>query len=254
MSFSSDFHLPLLLNPPRPLLLNQSFQRFFHVSIRSTGELSKEQRLSPKKQLQPTTKTAQIRKLGSPNTKKTVNCRSPTSKKTQSPQQPASHTSTEHFPSAETSNAIQTARKLKKMLGSGSPPTDGDESTKVSADPIKRCNLKKAQATKPIKKQKRCHDETTSGDQNEPGPSSVEREPPTKPTQDNDPKPISAEVTEKIAWSRDEDRLLLEEIKRGLDDDIDNIMEIAHQFPNKTVDHIRERVDFLIDFLTKLRG
>lgn len=218
-----------------------------------TSESSKEPRLSPKKQLQANTKSAQVRKLGSPNTKKAINCRSPNSKKTQSPQQQQqqqfSHALGEHLPNPETSNAIQTARKLKKMLGSGSPTGDGDESTKVPSDPIKRCNLKKAQTIKPIKKQKRCRDDP-SDEPNEPGPSSVEREQPTKSAQENDPKPIVAKVPEKIAWNRDEDRLLLEEIKRGMD--LENIMEIAHQFPNKTVDHIRERVDFLIDFMCKL--
>lgn len=230
------------------------FNDIFYVFIRSIGDLSKEQRLSPKKQLQPTTKTAQIRKLGSPNAKKAINCRSPNSKKTQSPQQQqqVAHISAEHAPTAETSNAIQTARKLKKMLGSSSPPADSDESTKMAGDPIKRCNLKKSLATRPIKKQKRCHDDATSVEQNEPGPSCAEAT--QKPILESEPKPITVEVAEKMPWSRDEDRLLLEEIKKGLDDNIENITEIAHHFPNKTVDHIRERVDFLIDFLTKLRG
>lgn len=76
----------------------------------------------------------------------------------------------------------------------------------------------------------------------------------TKPPQETESRVIDAtEVGEKISWSRDEDRLLLEEIKKGLDDNAENIVEIEHRFPNKTVDQLRERVNFLIDFLTKLR-
>lgn len=205
-----------------------------------------------------------MRKLGSPNAKKVVNCRSPNSKKTTSPQQQQQLplTLADAQPTADTSNALQTARKLKKMLESTSPSAECDEpATKVPGDSAKRSNLKRAQATKPLKKQKRIHDETIGNELNEPGPSHHQphaHEPePTRaprPTQETDAKvDAAAEAAEKISWSRDEDRLLLEEIKNGLDDNIENISAIAHRFPNKTADQLRDRVDFLIDFLTKLR-
>lgn len=221
--------------------------------------------------MQVTSKSGQTRKLGSPNTKKATNCRSPNNKKT-SPQQQAT---IENAPNPDTSNAIQTARKLKKMFESGST-ADGDEVSKGTSDNTKRCNVKRNQTTKPIlKKQKRGHDEMPCIDANEAGPSSNEREqtvegkaiamipvaPPAptaetattvKPSHEIDSKANTNKTPEKIPWSRDEDRVLLEVIKKGLEMSMEDISEIANQFPNKTAEHIRARVDFLIDYLTNL--
>lgn len=238
---------------------------------RSLGDSSKEQRLSPKKQMQVASKSGQTRKLGSPNAKKVTNCRSPNTKKTTSPQQ---HVSIENLPNPDASNAIQTARKLKKMFESGSN-ADADEVTKATNDNAKRCNVKRNQTTKPIiKKQKRGHDEMPSIDANEAGPSSYEQEqrvddraiameasgalpassaePTIKPSHKNESKADTNKTPEKIPWSRDEDRVLLEVIKKGMEMSMEDISEIANQFPNKTAEHIRARVDFLIDFLTNL--
>lgn len=54
-------------------------------------------------------------------------------------------------------------------------------------------------------------------------------------------------------WTREEDRLLLEHIKKGLEPNDKFIDNITHEFPNKTTDLIKLRVEFLIDFLTKLK-
>lgn len=191
----------------------------------------------------------------SPNSKKVTNCRSPNGKKISSPQLlptivniPISNT---NLP-LQDSNAIQTAKKLKRILESSSLALEADDSKNLQETTSKRLNLKKNQpSTRPIKKQKRFHDDSIDRINECKGQStSNERE---DMSIEHVPNEVHTESTEIITWSRDEDRLLLEQIKNGLDNNIDNITEISHQFPNKTTDHIRERIDFLIDFLTKLR-
>lgn len=230
------------------------------IFFRSSVEVSKELRLSPKKQSQAkystvvNTKSSQIRKTVSPNSKKVTNCRSPNGKKISSPQL---STTIANIPISNTnlplqdSNAIQTAKKLKRILESSSLASDADESKNLQETTSKRLNLKKQPSTRPIKKQKRFHDDSVDRineckDQR----TSNQRE---DMAIEHVPNEVHTESTEIITWSRDEDRLLLEQIKNGLDNNIENITDISHQFPNKTTDHIRERIGFLIDFLTKLR-
>lgn len=70
---------------------------------------------------------------------------------------------------------------------------------------------------------------------------------------DNERPPKTDEIRDNIIWTREEDRLLLEHIKNGLEPSDIFIENIVHEFPHKTADRIKLRVEFLIDFLTKLK-
>ena len=235
--------------------------------------------MSPKKQASAkcTTTThpkaaGQCRKLNSPNAKKlstVVGSKSPNNKKTASPLS----NNAEHVENTPTlllnqdSNAIQTAKKLKRILESGDamPP-----STSQSSDKMK--SQKTHMMSKPIKKQKRAHDyhELTGDEDNENADGHARKMSETivknididhqkeqqqqqqqQPHQKDDDNP-QPEI--QIQWTREEDRLLLEQIKAGFDSNSASIAEFAHRFPNKTQENIRHRIDFLIDFLTKLRN
>lgn len=227
---------------------------------------------------------SQCRKLNSPNAKKvqTTGSKSPNNKKTTSPQS----NSTEnveiisHFPPSQDSNAIQTAKKLKRMLETteSTPLTgqssDVDEANKraIATNP---CNRTKTQKThmmsRPIKKQKRAHDYHGSGDEDENAmdghskkiemnivqnendhQKEQQRQQPQQQQQEKEKEKDNPQP--EIQWTREEDRLLLEQIKAGFDSNSASIAEFADRFPNKTQDNIRSRIDFLIDFLTKLRN
>lgn len=121
--------------------------------------------------------------------------------------------------------------------------------------------------SRPIKKQKRAHDYHGSIDEDDQSnglskkcetniendidsqkeQTQTQQPQPQQQQKDNNPPP-------EIQWTREEDRLLLEQIKAGFDSNSASIAEFAHRFPNKTQENIRSRIDFLIDFLTKLRN
>lgn len=156
-------------------------------------------------------KATQIRKINSPNAKKTAldGSKSP-AKKIALEITPLEGGLISQTLLQQESSAIQTAKKLKRILSS------------------QKCHM----LSKPIKKQKRAHeycvDETESVI--------------------NDQK---TNAIPEIQWTREEDRLLLEQIKAGLDS---NAVDIKTLIRSKTHDQIRDRVNFLIDFLTKLRN
>lgn len=174
-----------------------------------------------------------------------IGCKSP--KKTTSPVSPSLENVEAAYTSqiAQPSQAIQTAKKLKKMLETH----DGSSTPAAEADGLsKRGSRKSHMLSKPIKKQKRAHEYYMPCDEDESIDESVDQNKETEA--DND---LPKEKIE-IQWTREEDRLLLEQIKAGLDSNIESITGFAHQFPNKTPENIKERIDFLIDFLTKLRN
>lgn len=160
--------------------------------------------------------------------------------------------------SSSESNAIQTAKRLKKILEA--PPSTSGQTSTSPPDDIKRVaaaqttKLKKVvTATKPLKKQKRFQEmdidqptqEATNGnDDREKSKNESEVSEKVEQTDTNE--------TPSITWSRDEDRLLLEQIKNGLHSNVDGNASIT--FPGKTPADIRARIDFLIDFLTQLRN
>lgn len=238
--------------------------------------------MSPKKQAaakcttNTQAKTPQCRKLNSPNAKKvpTTGSKSPNNKKTTSPLSNNTEnldTNNSTFHPSQDSNAIQTAKKLKRILESNdltastSQTSDVDDASKRATASI-TCTRTKSQKThmmsRPIKKQKRAHDYHGSGDEEEitegHGKKSEtnlqneidngkEQHQQQHQNQKDNPQP-------EIQWTREEDRLLLEQIKAGFDSNSASIAEFAHRFPNKTQENIRDRIDFLIDFLTKLRN
>lgn len=239
--------------------------------------------MSPKKQAaakcttNTQAKTPQCRKLNSPNAKKvpTTGSKSPNNKKTTSPLSNNTEnldTNNSTFHPSQDSNAIQTAKKLKRILESSestastSQTSDVDDASKRATTASTTCTRTKSQKThmmsRPIKKQKRAHDYHGSGDEEEitegHGKKSEtnlqneidngkEQHQQQHQNQKDNPQP-------EIQWTREEDRLLLEQIKAGFDSNSASIAEFAHRFPNKTQENIRDRIDFLIDFLTKLRN
>lgn len=236
------------------------------IFSRLSAEANKELRISPKKQasakcsINAQAKTAQVRKTNSPNAKKmpTIGCKSP--KKTTSPISSAADNVDNAYSSqvAQESNAIQTAKKLKRFLESNEPTASSssqpddmpvDEAAKrsnVGMSSTKMKTQKSHMLLKPIKKQKRAHEYQVSGDEEEKSDVKVHAECESQKEQEKYNVP-------EIQWTRDEDRLLLEQIKAGFDSNRQYIAEFAHRFPNKTQEHIRNRIDFLIDFLTKYR-
>lgn len=242
---------------------------FFSLS-RLSGESTtyRELKLSPKKQAATKnstnilTKPSQIRKTNSPNSKKVAVSgfnKSPNNKKTVSPlssvtQSVDSGSISQTF--QQDSNAIQTAKKLKRILetndqtassGLSNPTDDTSKRTNILAISSKIKAQKSHMLSKPIKKQKRAHEYYDSGDEEEMVDEFVKKEEPKTQNDHDNQKP-------EIQWTREEDRLLLEQIKAGIDSNIKYINGFADRFPNKNQEQIRNRIDFLIDFLTKLRN
>lgn len=79
--------------------------------------------------------------------------------------------------------------------------------------------------SKLIKKQKRAHEYYDSGDEDE----NVDE----SKTQ-NDADDQKTNTPPEIQWTREEDRLLLEQMKAGLDPNVENITGFVARFPNKT--------------------
>lgn len=256
--------------------ISSQFLSFFPYIFRhSSVDASKELRLSPKKQAaakcsansQP--KASQVRKTGSPNAKKvpSVGCKSPNNKKTTSPLSigPENADSGVSIQPSQDSNAIQTAKKLKRFLEtsdsstSSSQSNDTDDLTKRSnalASGLKTKSLKSHMLSKPIKKQKRTHDFHESDDEDDITENQAKKMDAKTPNECDNHKDQQQKDSSQpeIQWTREEDRLLLEQIKAGFDSNSESIAGFAHRFPNKTEDNIRDRIDFLIDFLTKLRN
>lgn len=256
---------------------------------RNASDPNRELRLSPKKHgsakcsTNTQAKAAQCRKLNSPNSKKapTAGSKSPNNKKTTSSQSINTDCvdGVNSLQPSLDSNAIQTAKKLKRILESNesTPSTsqtrDIDEASKRTTHTsscIKTKSQKTHMQSRPIKKQKRAHDYNGSGDEEETTEEHGHRvETTIQNESDNQKEPLQQQKQQPqsqpqhhqtdnpqptIQWTREEDRLLLEQIKAGFDSNIASIAEFAHRFPNKTQENIRDRIDFLIDFLTKLRN
>ncbi|XP_055309941.1 uncharacterized protein LOC129573467 [Sitodiplosis mosellana] len=209
-------------------------------------------RLNPSLHLPVQTKSAHIRKTNSPNAKKMAldGSKSPINKKTVSPLSMTPQNVESGSTVQQESNVIQTAKKLKRILETSDQmasnsclpnPTD-DSSRRVNTLQKKKSHM----LSKPIKKQKRAHEYCDSGDDE--GETVEEFE--SKTRNDINIRKIDTLPEIQGQWTREEDRLLLEQIKAGLSmTGLD-----MNRFPNKTQDQISHRIDFLIDFLTKLRN
>lgn len=196
-------------------------------------------------------------------------CKSPNSKKTASSLTASAPEHLEHTNQPQTpqdSIAIQTAKKLKRIIDSNKPTPSTSQTIEVD-DTSKRPTIVTPSAkgkssqishmqSKPIKKQKRVHEYHDSGDENENVDEVAKKDEPKASSESEAPKENSPQQQQQpdIQWAREEDRLLLEQIKAGLDSNAEDIAGFAHQFPNKTQEQIKHRIDFLIDFLTKFKN
>lgn len=238
----------------------------------STSSDTKELKLSPKKQatlkcltniIQP--KISQVRKNLSPNAKSIGGCKSPNGKKATTSPQSNNHPTTSSIKDTNPneSNAIQIAKKLKRMLEPNSSNIIAGQPSEPE-DIQAHKKAKRAQSiVKPIKKQKRLTEYDGNVEQIEMETETIQADdiianggsdgPRMLPQQKTEPidhrDKISPKCETKITWTSDEDRVLLEQIKNGFDFSDESIMKMAQRFPNKTSEHIRKRVDFLIDFI-----
>lgn len=173
---------------------------------------------SPKKQT-----TRAHRK--SPNAKKPTK-RSPVNSK--KPQQGANV-------SAEDSNAIRTAKRLKRLI-----ETDDDEPERlVKKTKLPKCTKAAADTSKNRKSKLSSSDEV-------PAPANVKTEPSTSAAE------TSTASTASTTWSRDEDKLVLEQIKMGFTNE-ENLVQTLHtKLPNRSYSEIFERFTFLMDIIANL--
>lgn len=245
----------------------------------------RECKLSPKKLAPKTSATSAQTKLPrkhSPNAKKTngANQVSP-NRKNMSPLSALIHGHPSASKLTSDSPAIQTAKKLKRILESSSSLDEKTENTTTTAttaavtattvpttakrnnpptpsltNKIRRINRTAADASVAVKVKTSkipCDniDEQQTSDAKAPTPLiETGRSNESELTKKETEQPTEVLIT----WSRDEDRLLLEHIKDGLESNHELITQITHEFPTKTAKNIEERIDFLIDFLTKLRN
>lgn len=249
---------------------------------RST-DAEKETRLSPKKQSLSKSLASSHAKLlrkHSPNAKKSTNLynRSPNKKNLS----PSSATTSCHDHAnniTSDSPAIQTAKKLKRILES-TMSTDNisindkeiksvsmnggsKRSNQIPANKIRKISKSATTAqtkTKPLKRASdREKNDTNDGKYDvcaATHKSLIMSSNPNRRITKASSEIERPMIVEKpiVTWSRDEDRLLLEQIKNGMDSNYEVITQIAQEFPNKTQENVRERINFLIDFLTKLRN
>lgn len=75
-----------------------------------------------------------------------------------------------------------------------------------------------------------------------------------EPTQKALPETDGPAVRPATVWTRDEDRLLLEQIKSGVNSNPDLLEKISDRFPDRRIADIEARIQFLLDFLNKLQN
>lgn len=230
----------------------------------SAENINKEPKLSPKKQAIikciGSSSTKSTRKITSPNAKKgaTIGCKSPNSKKSISPVSLASGNMDSGCSGQliQESNAIQTAKKLKRIIETNDPSSklsrqsDDTKRSNCTSQSNKNKSQKSHMLSKPIKKQKRAHESYDCADKSE----IIQEDDKKYVTKEHLDNVNQTNIQVEVQWTREEDRLLLEKIKAGIDSHMENISEFADRFPQKTKEQIRNRIDFLIDFLTKLRS
>lgn len=246
-------------------------------------------KLSPKKQALKTSTHAKPPRKYSPNAKK-ANCShqsSPNRKNCSPPSAQLQHMHSAANKLTSDSPAIQTAKKLKRILETCSGTDDKTDNTActTATTPANTANAtipaKRNLPSTPTTTHKiRRFNRTTSTPVDHPsGTAPKLKSVKVEKIEDDrhlstDEKPAVAEASHSnevdgvqiksevekpaadvpIKWSRDEDRLLLEHIKDGLESNHEFITQITHEFPTKNADNVKERIDFLIDFLTKLRN
>ncbi|KAG4065234.1 hypothetical protein HA402_012676 [Bradysia odoriphaga] len=175
---------------------------------------------SPKKQA-----TRAHRK--SPNAKKTTK-RSPVNSKKP---QPGANVS------AEDSNAIRTAKRLKRLIETD----DGDEPERlVKKTKLPKCTKPAADTSKNRKSKLSSSDEVPANGKTEPSTSTAE----------TSPSPTAS--TASTTWSRDEDKLVLEQIKMGFTNEENLVLTLHTKLPKRSYSEIFERFTFLMDIIANL--
>ncbi|KAJ6646294.1 GON-4-like protein, partial [Pseudolycoriella hygida] len=154
----------------------------------------------------------------SPNTKKTTKRSSIGNRKTSN--------------ATEDSNAIRTAKRLKRLIESD----DLDEPERLSKKPKLSKQTKVAENGKIRKNRPSSSDETTAIE-------IVKTEPNAKTVTSASSTPDASNT-----WSREEDKLVLEQIKMGFTNE-ENLVQTLHleKLPNRTHDEIYDRFKFLMD-------
>lgn len=196
----------------------------------------------------------------SPTTKK-VNAvalnQSPNKKTSMQPQTAQTHPPQPALPMpCESSTSLQTAKRVKRILDSTIRDIMCCGDSKASIESAKKRislteqpqSLSQKFRKIPVKPQKRAASEKKGSGDTQADANGV-----TNKCSDIERPPKTDEIRDNIIWTREEDRLLLEHIKNGLEPSDIFIENIVHELPHKTADRIKLRVEFLIDFLTKLK-
>lgn len=160
------------------------------------------------------------------------------------------------------SPAIQTAKKLKRYIDSNESMSLNsiDDESELSVKRNLTRRISKTHRQKPkqiinISANEQIHEErslplpsTTSTSKDETDESEgihIDKE---------EDKPVEVVVKSVSVWTRDEDRLLLEQIKSSVNSNIDIVEGISHKFPERRSEDIEGRIEFLLDFLNKLQN
>lgn len=244
---------------------------------------SKLQRKSPKKSNFNLIKSPNAKKLLSPSAQQTV---APTQIPTESPVLLTAKKLKRYLESDDDQNSDEknTADEIESNASNDDPAVP----RKTSVISVKIRKLTPAPHLKPSKVQPQKNTSTQDTSKNDTVPDNLTAKSPqaenetTSPRkaiaqtdekfsspkqEDTSTKPLATDKSETVAnitnttkpeiiviWSREEDRILLEQIKNGLAVNSGAMENLSEQLSDKSVDEIKERVNFLIDFLTKLKN
>ncbi len=176
---------------------------------------------SPKKQ------TTRAQRKSSPNAKKSTKRSPVNTRKTQ----PGTAIL------AEDSNAIRTAKRLKRLIESD----DTEEAERSTKKPkLTKCSKVAADTNKNRKNRLSSNDEV---------PTIAKTESSSTTTETTTASPVNTSNT----WSRDEDKLVLEQIKMGFTNE-ENLVQTLHteKLPNRSYSEIFDRIKFLMDIIANL--
>ncbi|CAO1412968.1 unnamed protein product [Diamesa serratosioi] len=202
------------LNPLAYARNGEKFSDVAHLLTQSNGIDKDEKQPSPKK----TASKLNPKKMLSPGVvKKIVSPCSSSNTSSSSLMSPSSI--------ASPSRAVQTAKKLKFLI-----EQDGTEKS-VKKRKTSETNLDvnfdlKSEAPESIK-----------------SPENKETSQPSKETENK---------TEKVGWTRDEDKIILEEIKKGYSSK-DELLKLLNEQLNRDSDEVTERYEFLLEILLMMK-
>lgn len=211
--------------------------------------------MSPKKQASaklPAPSQLKIQRKLSPNKKVPILNRSPVNKRT-SPSSSSCSVTTNNVP--PNSPALLTAKKLKRFIDSSDTFLFEDDAVGNDSGQRRAINRMR-RMSKPYRQKDK---QTVSGDESN-APISDDmldgaHEEDKPAVSEPEIHPIETVETQlPIVWTRDEDRLLLEEIKSHINSNTDIVERISHRFPERSVEDVEGRIEFLVDFLNQLQN